>query len=83
MTGTIPGLNTEDLPDDLQFLTKLEAVKKVVKYQTQGADYSILLADTSRVQNVRVPYLEQLREDWEWVDATNKGVGTVLLKRRQ
>lgn len=59
-----------------------EFVDRVVEYQTNEADYSVILEDGYKCQNFRVFYLKNLRSDWEWVDNNDTGVSNIMLKRR-
>lgn len=72
-----------NLPESLQQLELEEMVDRVVEYQTPEADFSVITSDWGSVKNIRVFYLKNLREDWEWVDSSSKGVGFVMLKRRK
>lgn len=71
-----------DLPDELNPLASMNGVSDIIEYQSPDADVSVLLADGATSQQVRVFYLKNLREDWEWVSHTDDGIGFVLLKRR-
>lgn len=70
------------IPKALKPLNEQEAVEKVVQYQGTYADYSILLERDNAVQEVRVFYLKDLRETWEWVESNKNGKPFVLLKKR-
>lgn len=73
---------TPDLPGGIQPIDNKDGVDKVIEYQSPYADLSVLLSEEGRTQEIRVYYLKHLRDDWEWVDASDEGVGFVLLKRR-
>jgi len=70
------------MPDELHELMTHDTVDRVIEYQSPYADYSVILSDVGRVQQIRAFYLKEMRHDWEWVDDTDDGVGFVLLKRR-
>lgn len=71
----------DDLPEELRGLLDHEAVEKIIEYQSQLADFSVILTESGRTQNVRVFYLENLRFEWAWVE--NYEDTFVLLKRRE
>jgi hypothetical protein len=72
----------DDLPGELQPVDALDRVDKIIEYQSPYADYSILLTEYGTKQRIRVYWLKHLRDEWEWVDGTDDGVGFVLLKER-
>lgn len=76
-------LDHDDLPGDLQRVNRMDVVDAILEYQNHYADYSVILSEEGRKQNIRVHYLKHLRDDWKWVDGTDDGVGFVLLKRRR
>lgn len=63
-------------------VTNVDCVDRVVEYQTNEADYSVILKDVYRTQRFRHYYLKNLRFDWEWVDDNDTGVSNIMLKRR-
>jgi len=70
------------MPVELIDVSDVDPVDRVIEYQSPSADVSVLMKDGYGTQNFRVYYLKQLREDWEWVDNSEKGKPFVLLKRR-
>lgn len=69
---------------DLDPLLDKDGVDEIVDYQTPFATKSIIL-NRKMAQAIRVFYLQNLREDWEWVDGYWNELyetGHVLLKRK-
>jgi len=72
----------DDLPEALQELDDERFVKAILDYQSGGVDYSVLLREEFRVQQMRVFWLRELRDEWRWVDDSSGEESFVLLKHR-
>jgi hypothetical protein len=60
-----------EIPEEIRSFEELQSVDSIAEVQDSYADYVIIL-DSSRTNEVRVHYLENFRNKWEWVDsATN------------
>lgn len=70
-----------DTPDGLD---DLDTVDRVVPYQSNAADFSaILTGEATSTREVRVFYLKNMRDEWEWAfDNVNELAGFVAFKRR-
>jgi transposase len=76
-------LDENEIPESFRELNNADEVDQIVEYQSGYADYSIILSEIGTKQFVRVFWLRYLRDEWEWVQGTDDGVGFVLLKVKQ
>jgi len=60
----------------------LPGIERIVDYQTPEADKSVILTEEYVMQSFRYEYLQNLRDEWEWVDSSKEGKPFVLLKAR-
>lgn len=72
----------DDLPEALQELDEELFVKAILEYQSPGIDYSVILKEGRRVTEMRVYWLRDLRDEWQWVDDSDGDESFVLLKQR-
>ena len=63
-------------------MDSISGVDEIVEYQGNYGDFSLLLDHKNTIGEVRVHYLKNLREDWEWVESSSAGKPFVILKRR-
>lgn len=66
----------------MQGLEDLPGIERIVDYQTPEADKSVILTEEYVMQSFRYEYLQNLRDEWEWVDSSKEGKPFVLLKAR-
>jgi len=66
----------------MEAIKELPGIERVVEYETNYADKSVILTDDYVLQSFRYEYLQNLRDEWEWVESSTEGTPFVLLKRR-
>jgi len=67
----------------MERLTNVRGVERVVEYQSNYADKSVILDGEYAIKPLRVEYLKNYRFEWEWVESSTNGKPYVLLKRRK
>lgn len=63
-------------------LTQLEFVDRIVEYQQDEADRSVILKDGYGIGPMRIHYLENMRDAWIWVGSSSKGRPYALLRKK-
>jgi hypothetical protein len=66
----------------MEAINDLPGIERIEDYQSDYADKSIILTEDYVMQSFRYEYLQNLRNEWEWVESSNEGKPFVLLKRR-
>jgi len=74
----------QELPENFGTIAESDGVSEITPYKGSYADFSIIMRRPMKTE-IRVYYLRNLREDWEWVEDRydeEHGNGFILLKRR-